>query len=482
MCYLYNIDIVNIQSHDSKKSIPIIDRQGFNIAPHFLRECEDFDIMKDVVHHCEGNKTLLRYIDLQACIDFINVAIENNYVQKRFTVDRVFGEIDDITITSIKEYYLQVAKNIIGSAWGGIVTNLRISRKQKLVSNNAVDNTGNRVRKIRSVGPGITTSSNSAFQPLLAGKPLERTQSIATPPPPPAPEQTPGSYITTKDAETLTDGPTIFIAEDVEKIAKFYLKQSYIPASVLVNIMEGIEHNNKLSEKIAELESKIEDIEASQNTFKPDNDKKGGNTKGKKDTKKMSRDYNDESHGKLNKTNKLREELSAMQRSIKSVNLSDVFVPNKSAHIDRWASDVEVSNAFSSNVSDEHVRDIMAVDGVSDVWKILLLMGIGVFANHNSLSYTEIMKKMASEQRLYLIIASSDYIYGTNYQFCHGYLGKDVILTQQKMLQALGRIGRHNDQKEYSVRLRENRHSQLLFMPSDNHIEAQNMNRLFVNV
>ena len=30
--------------------------------------------------------------------------------------------------------------------------------------------------------------------------------------------------ITTKDAETLTGGPTIFIAEDVEKIAKFYLK------------------------------------------------------------------------------------------------------------------------------------------------------------------------------------------------------------------------------------------------------------------
>ncbi len=476
-----NSDIVNIQSHDSKKSIPIIDRQGFNIAPHFLRECEDFEIMKGVIQHCEENKTLLRYIDLQACIDFINVAIENNYVQRRFTIDRAFGEIDDITITSIKEYYLQVAKNIISSTWGGIVTNLRISRKQKLVSNTAVDNTGKRVRKIHSLGPGITPSPTSAFQPPLAGKPIERTQSIATPPAPPVPEETPGSYITTKDAETLTDGPTIFIAEDVEKIAKFYLKQSYIPASVLVSIMEGIEHNNKLSEKIAELEAKIEDIEASQTTFKPDDDKKGG-SKGKKDTKKMSREYSDEPHGKLNKTNKLRDELSAMQRSIKSVNLSDVFVPNKSAHIDRWASDVEVSNAFSSNVSDEHVRDIMAVDGVSDVWKILLLMGIGVFANHNSLAYTEIMKKMASEQRLYLIIASSDYIYGTNYQFCHGYLGKDVILTQQKMLQALGRIGRHNDQKEYSVRLRENGHSQLLFMPSDNHIEAQNMNRLFVNV
>ena len=31
----------------------------------------------------------------------------------------------------------------------------------------------------------------------------------------------------------------------------------------------------------------------------------------------------------------------------------------------------------------------------------------------------DIMKKLAEEQKLYLIIASSDYIYGTNYQFCH---------------------------------------------------------------
>ena len=74
---------------------------------------------------------------------------------------------------------------------------------------------------------------------------------------------------------------------------------------------------------------------------------------------------------------------------------------------------------------------------------------------------------------------SSDYIYGTNYQFCHGYLGKDVSLTQQKMLQALGRIGRHNDQQTYSVRLRDNNQGNILFKPSSNDIEVQNINRLF---
>ena len=122
----------------------------------------------------------------------------------------------------------------------------------------------------------------------------------------------------------------------------------------------------------------------------------------------------------------------------------------------------------------------MLIDDVEDHWKLLLMMGIGVFASHNSDRYTEVMKQLAQEQNLYLIIASTDYIYGTNYQFCHGYIGKDVVLTQQKMLQALGRIGRHNDQKEYSIRLRENNHGSLLFVKSTSTIEADNMNRLFV--
>ena len=123
----------------------------------------------------------------------------------------------------------------------------------------------------------------------------------------------------------------------------------------------------------------------------------------------------------------------------------------------------------------------MAIEGVNDTWKILLLMGIGVFANHNSQSYTEIMKRMADEQRLYLIIASSDYIYGTNYQFCHGYLGKDVKLTQQKAIQSIGRVGRNNIQQTYSVRLRDDAQAMLLLMPSENNVEVRNMNRLFVS-
>jgi len=87
---------------------------------------------------------------------------------------------------------------------------------------------------------------------------------------------------------------------------------------------------------------------------------------------------------------------------------------------------------------------------------------------------------MATEQQLYIIIAQSDYIYGTNYQFCHGFIGKDLTnMTQQKTIQAMGRIGRGNIQQEYTVRFRDDSIIKNLFNPTVENMEAVNMNRLF---
>ena len=107
-------------------------------------------------------------------------------------------------------------------------------------------------------------------------------------------------------------------------------------------------------------------------------------------------------------------------------------------------------------------------------------MGIGVFTNHESITYTEIMKELAEQQKLFLIIASSDYIYGTNYQMCHGYIGKDLSdMTQEKAIQAMGRVGRNKIQQNYSVRFRDDGIVKKLFIPEQNKPEVINMNKLF---
>jgi hypothetical protein len=61
--------------------------------------------------------------------------------------------------------------------------------------------------------------------------------------------------------------------------------------------------------------------------------------------------------------------------------------------------------SFTSKIDDDIIASIMLLKDVDDSWKILLLLGIGVFTEHKSIAYTEIMKKLADSQKLYLIIA-----------------------------------------------------------------------------
>ena len=161
------------------------------------------------------------------------------------------------------------------------------------------------------------------------------------------------------------------------------------------------------------------------------------------------------------------------------MSLNETFVPNKLMHIAKWANNHVVPNAFTSKVDEETVVKIVSLVGVSDSWKILLLLGIGVMAIHPNPAFTEIMKTMADNQQLYMIIATSDYIYGTNYQFCHGYISKDMCLTQEKIIQAMGRIGRNNIQQEYSIRFRDDDKIRKLFTREAVKQEVINMNRLF---
>ena len=108
-------------------------------------------------------------------------------------------------------------------------------------------------------------------------------------------------------------------------------------------------------------------------------------------------------------------------------------------------------------------------------------MGIGLFMEDLNPRYLEIMKTMAYQQQLFLIIASSDYIYGTNYSFCHGFIGKDLTkMTQQKSLQSLGRICRVAIQQTYTVRFRDDAMIKNLFKKQTENLEAVNMSKIFI--
>jgi hypothetical protein len=163
------------------------------------------------------------------------------------------------------------------------------------------------------------------------------------------------------------------------------------------------------------------------------------------------------------------------------VSLDSNYIPNTVSHQNIWVSSdptKHVSNAYVPYLEPEVVREVMGLS-VPDGLKVLLLLGIGVFSEQNNSNYSEIVKRLANNKQLFLIIATSDYIYGTNYQFCHGFLGKDLQkMTQQKTIQALGRIGRNNIQQDYTARFRDDALILNLFKINVDKVEAENMCRL----
>jgi len=418
--------IYDIVSYDCKKTIPLINKEGFVEMPHYLSA--DYGVIQKIVKHCMTYKTLLRYIDLGEAVAFIKYINHNHNIRKhtershlitseRFEFDAQFPTLDTITMNTIKLYYLNLLGNIQPELWQDYYKLLSANRIKKQASN---------------------------------------------------------INIVTADAHTLTDGPTIFLADDVEKIARFYIQSAKIPEHITSDIMKAILFNSNLNDKIARETKDFED-----GTKKDDGkEKKAGNTDRMDPEMKQKLLH-----------------IQQLQSMIKLVVLSPQYVPNTTEHLYKYATRVynEEEDAvsapgkdasgkpFTSNVSEEYVEKIMQIDDIEDHWKLLLMMGIGVFTTtHKSDRYTELMKTLAQEQKLYLIIAASDFIYGTNYQFCHGYISKDLgHMSQEKCIQAMGRVGRNKLQHDYSIRFRENDLIMKLFQKEENKPEVINMSLLF---
>jgi len=397
-------NVHSIVSHDCKKSIPITDADCYTCLPHLL--WKDSEQLMNSVTHCIQNKTLLRYFDLQSIIDFVIYAnvTDGIITNQRYEVANYFESIFDINMTNVKMYYLDILNNIDIEQWDTIYKHFQSRKKKNYASN---------------------------------------------------------TKMVTEDAHTLTDGPSIFLTEDISKVAKVCIKTANIPQQVMSDLNESIAFNNKLNEELKKLEHSFEDMLNKLDISE--------------DSNKMTKDrFTPEM-----KT--LRRKIDEMRNITKVIKLHDMFIPNRKEHISKWTKDKLTSKPFTCNISEHHVIKIMELDNVNDSWKILLLMGIGVFTEHNSIDYTEIMKELAREQKLFMIIASSNYIYGTNYQFCHGYIGKDMSakMTQEKCIQAMGRVGRNKIQQTYSVRFRDNELIKRLLLPEENKIEVRIMNRLF---
>ena len=283
-----------------------------------------------------------------------------------------------------------------------------------------------------------------------------------------------GVFLTTKDAHTLTDGPSIYLADNILNMANFYVKESKIPDTILRQLVDGIVKNEKLMEKILELERKVDEQNA------PKDSGTTTNSMGSKKGKSSSSVYKEKDEEKNVSLQNLRGQIDNLRDQMRAISLNPNYVPNTTEHQDKWIPGKKrQDNAFSGSLNEDDVKAIVEMD-ISIQYKVLVLMGVGVLIQQESKAYEEMVKRLANDQKLFLILTSSDYIYGTNYQFCHGFIGKDLKnMTPQKTIQAMGRVGRNKHQQDYTIRFRDDSMIHGLFKPPTFNREAHNMNKLF---
>lgn len=456
-CKFEEAEIHTIESYDCKKSISILNKEGRAMLPHTITEFSNYEVLMESIQFCETNKTLLRYFDLSEIIRFIEIIhLSPSPLALRYHIDSYFGDISEITMNSLKLYYLEIFKHLDEKKWPILHESLTKSQKTKFSSPLEAAVSGAPIRKTQSVQVERSTTTN--IQKIPSTSDSSRTSTSVS---------SNGILLTTSDAYTLTDGPTIFLAEDVEKIGKFYIHYSKIPPIVFDRMMEKIEKNNDIQKHLDLAQQKLED-KMGANKPTSEEDVNGG----KKDRKDNRREEMDP------EIRRLCQQIDHLRSQIQSVNLDQIYIPNSPTHQTLWTG-TKIPNAFAPNIDDTIVRDIMELS-VDNSMKVLLLLGIGMFVQTPNPTYMEIMKRLAYEQKLYLIIASSDYIYGTNYAFCHGFIGKDLTnMTQQKIIQAMGRVGRNKIQQEYTVRFRDDSIMLRLFSKQQENLEAINMCRLF---
>lgn len=440
-----NSDVIiqTINSYDCKKSIPILTKEGYCAMPHTL--FPKYEDLLECVKICESNKTLLRYFDLAEIVKFVSYINKSGFLPEGVSINDYFQHISAITMDSMKLYYLELLKKIPETHWETIHTHFLHSMEGKFA----------------------VSSSSSSKGGTNHSKELCRTNSVDIS----SPVVSQGILITTSDAYTLTDGPTIFLCEEVSKIGNFYIQQSRIPNETYQSLLQKIIKNNELAGEINKLEKIVENIELK---FSKTGEGGGG------DAKKMDKKF--ERHPEIMK---IQYEIEKLRNQVMYLSMDEKYIPNTNQHQKIWAplnNCAFFENAFIPTIGENRVKEIMGMS-IDTHLKILLLLGIGMFFENADSDYLETMKDLALKQELYMIIASSDYVYGTNYNFCHGFIGKDMTnMTKQKTLQCMGRIGRSSIQQTYTIRFRENSMIYQLFQQQKEgeNLEAENMCKLFV--
>ena len=335
-------EIHTIDSFHLKKSVSLVNSSGEKVLPHLL--FPDPAELQQCVAECKTNPTLLRYFDLSSIVQYIESLLARGQLEEMLWPENYFDlDVDGMNMTSIKQYYLAALKN--EKSKGEPRFPLGPPPPQKLQ--------GNELIRLNTAPVTSSMASPNDFRRLntlpFTGTGAARGESKA---------HFGSSLFTTAAAYTLTNGPAIYLTENVENLAKFYIHSTKIPPVVLTQLMAKITANGGLQEKLSRAQKMLEDKLAAATATSGDfekNEGSGGSSGGglRKMERREQRDP---------EITKLVGQVDALRAQFQPVRMDNKYIPNTAAHQTIWVSSdtkQHIANAFVPDISDEVVKEIM---------------------------------------------------------------------------------------------------------------------------
>jgi hypothetical protein len=159
-----NAEIEMITNYDCRKSIPLINKEGYSSLPHTI--FENYETMIESINYSNENKTLLRYFDLPEIIRFVYYVNKlEGGLPEIYKINSYFTNISEITMESLKNYYLAVCLHLNRELWENIYTYIKTTQKPKFdvhanikrttsINNVKSDTSITRTYSVSSVGGG----------------------------------------------------------------------------------------------------------------------------------------------------------------------------------------------------------------------------------------------------------------------------------------------------------------------------------------
>ena len=185
-------------------------------------------------------------------------------------------------------------------------------------------------------------------------------------------------YLTSYDSFTITGGPCLYLTNSPNKLIQMLFKTSTIPEDVLHNLMKIVKDNEVHTAVINKNMKLFEDA--------------------MKDELQKERKMN--SDKMTPQAEKIRTLIESTRAKLRSISLQYEYIPNYKEHFEKFHKTLFFKDydLWRSQIDEDTLQNIIHIDKLDPVFKLTLMIGIGVLHKDLPIEYTQHVKELTQKQ------------------------------------------------------------------------------------